>query len=166
MKRNNRGQFIQDRTLYALFFFLVFTGFLIALAILHFQQGMQGMNKLAELTIINPVAQAREVPDGKEESVRDQVKRLAKKYGNKYGVSPYQIIRTVECESKFRNIQSQVRKHGKQENSWGVAQIHLDSHPEVEVYQALDVEFSIEWTAKHFNDVVWYAYNKRTDKCN
>ena len=85
-----------------------------------------------------------------------------------YGVSGYQMERTIECESRFNNIQSTAYQNGAREDSWGIAQIHLPSHPEVSRDEALDEEFTIEWMAKNFNNpyVTWYGYSRKYDKCN
>lgn len=95
----------------------------------------------------------------------------------RYGVNGYQMERTIECESRFNNIQSTAYKVIKdkkgrvikriREESYGLAQIYLPAHPEVTKAQALDEHFAIEWMAKHFNDpgVVWYGYIRKTDKC-
>ena len=54
------------------------------------------------------------------------------------------ILRVLECESNFRNIQSEIiNEKGERELSFGIAQIHLPSHPDVTMEQALDEEFSI-----------------------
>jgi hypothetical protein len=59
------------------------------------------------------------------------------------------ILRVLECESNFQNIQSEcLDENGNRELSFGIAQIHLPSHPDVTMEQALDEEFSINWTAK------------------
>ena len=88
-----------------------------------------------------------------------------------YGVSGYQMERTIECESRFNNIQSTAKdKTGPNgyEDSWGISQIHLPSHPEVSRAEAMDEHFAIEWMAKNFNNryVVWYGYSRKYDKCN
>ena len=83
-----------------------------------------------------------------------------------YKISAYQLYRTAQCESRFNPGQSQVIKNGKRENSWGIFQISLDFHPEITRAQAMDEDFAIEWAAKNFNKVIWYAYNKRLDICN
>ena len=94
----------------------------------------------------------------------NEVYRVAKIYR----VSGYQMERTIECESRFNNIQSTAYQNGVREDSWGIAQIHLPSHPEVGREEALEEEFAIEWMAKNFNNpyVTWYAYNRKLDKCN
>ena len=53
------------------------------------------------------------------------------------------ILEVIKCESNFRNIQSEIIKNGVREPSFGIAQIHLPSHPDVSMEQALDEEFSI-----------------------
>lgn len=53
------------------------------------------------------------------------------------------ILRVLKCESNFRSIQSEIIKNGVREPSFGIAQIHLPSHPDVTEEQALDEEFSI-----------------------
>jgi hypothetical protein len=54
------------------------------------------------------------------------------------------ILRVLECESNFQNIQSEcLDENGNRELSFGIAQIHLPSHPDVTMEQALDEEFSI-----------------------
>jgi len=94
----------------------------------------------------------------------DKIYRVA----DEYGVSGYWMERTIECESRFRNVQSSAYKNGVREDSWGIAQIHLPSHPEVTVAQALNENFAIEGMAKNFNNpyVTWYGYDRKNDKCN
>jgi hypothetical protein len=58
------------------------------------------------------------------------------------------ILRVLKCESSFVSEQSRIYKNGVREPSFGIAQIHLPSHPDVTKEQALDEEFSIHWTAK------------------
>ena len=89
-------------------------------------------------------------------------------YSAKYGVSSYQIIRTIECESHFRNIQSKIVKGGVRENSWGIAQINLTMNPSVTREQALDIDFAIDFMASEFKagrDWKWFGYDKSTDLC-
>lgn len=53
------------------------------------------------------------------------------------------ILRVLKCESSFVSEQSRIYKNGVREPSFGIAQIHLPSHPDVTKEQALDEEFSI-----------------------
>lgn len=72
------------------------------------------------------------------------------------------------CESKFYNIQSQVVKYGKREESYGVAQIHLPSHPHITKEEALDVKFSVQFMADEIrkgNIWKWYGFNPQTKTC-
>lgn len=64
------------------------------------------------------------------------------------------FTRTLKCESAgWQNIQSMIPVKGGpngREDSWGVAQIHLPSHPSITRAQALDPVFAINWTAQQF----------------
>jgi len=62
------------------------------------------------------------------------------------------ILNIIECESNFVSKQSDIWRNGKRELSFGIAQIHLPSHPDVTKEQALDKEFSIHWTAKKWKE--------------
>ena len=54
------------------------------------------------------------------------------------------VLRILKCESNFRNIPSRIiMENGEYEPSFGIAQIHLPSFPDVTKEQALDEEFSI-----------------------
>lgn len=83
------------------------------------------------------------------------------------GTKSYQMLRTIYCESGYKNIQSLViNKQGEQEDSWGISQIHLPSHPTVSRYQATDPKFSIKFMSDNWEKVKWYGYNRKLDKCN
>ncbi len=68
-------------------------------------------------------------------------------YSRLYGVSEQRIYRTIECESGFR---TDVRGDGG--NSWGLAQIHLPSHPEITKEQAVTPAFAVEFISKEFSE--------------
>ena len=129
-------------------------------------------------TIINSIGLAVQVDNAKaveaitEQDIKEaRIQYLIEKIyqvARAHGVNGYQMERTVECESRFNNIQSTAYRNGVREESYGIAQIHLPSHPEVTKEEALNEEFAIEWMAKNFNNpyVTWYAYNRKLDKCN
>ena len=83
----------------------------------------------------------------------------------KYGIDPDEVAHTIYCESKFYNVQSAVVKNGVQEPSWGLAQIHIPSHPNVTVEQALTPTFAVDWMLTNWNTVAWYGHNRFTDEC-
>ncbi len=70
------------------------------------------------------------------------------------------ILEVLKCESNFVNEQSRIITDGVREPSYGIAQIHLPSHPDVTKEQALDEEFSIHWTAKKWKQGfrLWTCY--------
>jgi hypothetical protein len=76
------------------------------------------------------------------------------------GTKAYQMSRTIFCESHNYNIKSNLA-----EESYGLVQIHLPSHPTITKEQALDPLFSIKWMSDNWS-TKWYGYNRLTDKCN
>src|SRR3990167_114172 len=170
MRRQKRdrynGRFIQDRTIYAFF--------MIPVLVISFS--LLGVNtilnwvKSIEKTFIVENTQAEETITN-EDLVEARIAKLINVVYQKakvYGVSGYQMERTIECESRFNNIQSTAYKNGVREDSWGIAQIHLPSHSEVSRLEAMNEEFAIEWMAQNFNNpyVTWYAYSRKYDRCN
>jgi len=108
------------------------------------------------------------MPKG-DKDVKETIIAKISLVASEYGVSSYQMKRTVECESSFRNIQSEiVNKKGEREDSWGICQINLPSHPEVSKEQALNIDFSLEFMASEIaagRDGQWYGYDKKADAC-
>lgn len=96
---------------------------------------------------------------------KKEIQERVNKYAKQYAISAYQMMRTIECESGFENIQSSVIKNGIREDSWGLVQIYLPVHPEITREQALDPDFSIEWMAKNWYTTKWYGYSRAFDKC-
>lgn len=73
-----------------------------------------------------------------------------------YDVSSTTMYNTLRCESKLKP--TAIGDYG---HSFGVAQIHLPSHPEVTRTQALNPKFAVEWTAKAFSQGrqrMWSCY--------
>lgn len=77
----------------------------------------------------------------------------------------YQMFETIRHESAgFQNIQSKFPSatgpNGR-EDSWGVCQIHLPSHPTVSREMALDPAFCVPWMAEKFakgEQSLWTAW--------
>lgn len=77
-------------------------------------------------------------------------------YAIHYGIPAEPLKRTLMCESKLR-----AGAVGDGGNSYGVAQIHLPSHPTITKEQALDPLFAIDWTAQQFakgKQKMWSCY--------
>lgn len=76
---------------------------------------------------------------------------LIEKAALKYGVSQNIILKTIDCETggTFNPlIQSTwINKKGQQEESYGLAQIHMPDHPEISRLQAEDPIFSVNYMA-------------------
>lgn len=88
------------------------------------------------------------------------------KYSEGKDVDPEIVSRTIYCESMWYNIQSgYVNEAGIREDSWGLAQIHLPSHPSISREEALDPYFSIRFIVDRWHDTVWYGYDREEETC-
>lgn len=99
---------------------------------------------------------------------KEEILALAKEFAKVYNVSYNNMAKIMACEAQFKNVQSSIYKDGKREESFGVAQIHLPSHPNITKQQALDVKFSVEFIAQQLalgNGWMWYGYNPQLDVC-
>ena len=102
----------------------------------------------------------------KAETASSSIKQLIVDRGQVRGLSEAkigQILATVECESHYRNIQSQIVKDGIQEDSWGIVQIHLPSWNNITKEQALDIEFAVDFIVEKFyisEEHLWSCYRK------
>lgn len=91
---------------------------------------------------------------------KDRILSAIHYYAEEYNVSATQMIETIRCESNFNpNARSlHVYKSGNKwglsghEQSYGLSQIHLPSHPHITEQQALDPSFSIEFMAREFSN--------------
>ena len=91
-------------------------------------------------------------------------------YADKYGVSAYQMGRIIQCESGGKSVQSAiVTKSGEKEDSWGIVQIHLPSHPNITKEQAMNTDFALDFLAQNLGGgrvSMWHGYNPKTDTCS
>lgn len=86
----------------------------------------------------------------------ERIEKEIDEQAQKYGRDPEYLKAIVKCESNgSTTIQSHYRKNGIREDSWGLVQIHLPSHPGVTKEQALAPEFAIEFLAKNIGTVYW-----------
>lgn len=162
--RDKKGRFIVvNKPLMKLFFVISLTMMVSMIGV----NTIGGWAKSLEQTFLVENSNAQVLTIDEEDRIQSLI-RIVYQKAKVYGVNGYQMERTIECESRFNNIQSTAYKNGVREESYGIAQIHLPSHPDVKKWEALDENFAIEWMAKNFNNpyVTWYAYNRKTDKCN
>lgn len=82
------------------------------------------------------------------------------------GTKAYQMKKTLYCEAGYKNIQSNIIKDGVREDSWGISQIWLPAHKQVNKEQALDPEFAVKFMSDNWGKVKWYGYIAKTDSCN
>lgn len=77
-------------------------------------------------------------------------------YAVRYGTESAPVIATLNCESGFNS-----KAVGDNGTSYGVAQIHLPSHPSVSKAEALNPFFAIDWTVQQFKEGkarMWTCY--------
>lgn len=106
------------------------------------------MSLYSQAQVIEDVA--IEVP----EIVVVDIDQLITSKAKEYGVSRSVMYNTMKCENRDFDtmLQSYVVKDGVREDSWGLAQIHLPSHPNITKAQAQDPEFSINFIAKEMSE--------------
>lgn len=78
----------------------------------------------------------------------------------KHGVSATVMREVIKCESMYQNIQSLIPANGPngREDSWGIVQIHLPSHPSVTRAEALNKEFAANFLAEKLSKNQGYLW--------
>lgn len=109
------------------------------------------------------VVTAQELSIAGKNERSEAIYKLIDKYANKYSVSSTTMLAIMKCENRSFDptLQSYHVKNGVREESYGLVQIHLPSHPNVSYEQATDPEFSIEFLAKHLSQgkgSLWTCY--------
>lgn len=131
-------------------------GLLIILSLMIISYIIQPNNLVAEDVV--PVEKV-DIEPTKEELIK-KVYHYAKIHNN----NPDDIIKTINCENRGwdRKLQSKIiNSKGIREDSWGLSQIHLPSHPNVTKEQAQDADFAIEFMAKNLGrGVTWSCFKK------
>ncbi len=82
---------------------------------------------------------------------KEQIGGLVSDYVDIYGGNKEAILATIECESHYKNVQSNIYSNGIREDSWGLVQIHLPSNNDITKDQALDPSFSVRFIVKEFS---------------
>lgn len=89
---------------------------------------------------------------------------LLSRYSEIYNVSRETLVKIIACENPEGNPELQsriIQKDGTREESYGLVQIHLPSHPTITKGQATDPEFSIRFLAQNLsigNGNMWTCY--------
>jgi hypothetical protein len=86
---------------------------------------------------------------------KEEVIELIGEYAAKYGIDSGDMYAIVKCETAGTfdpTIQSQHILRGVQEPSFGLAQIHLPSHPTVSKEEAKDPHFALNFLARNMKD--------------
>ena len=117
---------------------------------------------------VTPIALAAEIIEPEPQPEKIEVKKVpvvSKEviefkidwYADKYGVDVDSMRKVIYCENRSLNplaqsgYKSETGPNGR-EDSWGLVQIHLPSHPHITRAQAQDVDFSLNFIAKAFSE--------------
>lgn len=88
------------------------------------------------------------------------VEQLIRSKATEYGVDKERALKIAKCESGLDpEIQSfHIQADGTREQSFGLWQIHLPSHPDVSHEMAIDPYLSTEWAMSKFSDEQWHMW--------
>ena len=103
-----------------------------------------------------------------ESSTTDDVIRYLYKRADEAGLDGDAIAHTIYCESMYYNTQSSIVRNGVREPSYGIAQIHLPSHTDVTVEEAMNPYFAVDFIINHWNATekgIWHGYDRASDSC-
>lgn len=108
-----------------------------------------------------------------KEVTKETHKRVAYLYAQSvaHDVPFNDAVKTVYCESMWYSQQSSVWSEHGQEPSFGLAQIHIPSHPHITKDMAMDAYFAIDFLVEHWHtpqakaDSMWYGYSRQTGAC-
>lgn len=117
---------------------------------------MIGLSLLITGLIIKPKQLIAEDVVPKELMVytKNDLIQLTYKYAEIYNVNPKTMLNIINCENTEWDIDLQSRiinKKGIREESYGLSQIHLPSHPDISKEQATDPDFALEFMAKNIS---------------
>lgn len=109
-------------------------------------------------TVNPPKAEAAQIPPEEALPVKIiDIPELVRQDADRYHVDYKDLYNTLNCESEgFGDVKIQSQfpnpegPNGK-ENSWGVAQINLDAHPDISYASATDPVFAVDYAAKEFS---------------
>lgn len=75
------------------------------------------------------------------------IEDIASTTAREYGINLTHFDAVIACESGW---DPSIESSYPGENSWGIAQINLDAHPEITKAEALDPSWSLRWMAKEW----------------
>lgn len=109
---------------------------------------------IAEEPIYRYASQTEDMAPSRTVVRQNDYRAMARTIASQKGVQPATMLRVIDCENPDWNpaLQSQIPAHGPngKEDSWGLAQIHLPSHPSISRAEATDPVFALNWMADEF----------------
>lgn len=111
---------------------------------------------MAPILVIKPkqVIAEDKVPEELIVLTKEQLIDKVHKYSKIYKVNPNLLINVINCENRDWDTKLQSRiinSKGKREDSWGLAQIHKPSHPQLTHEQITDPDFAISFMAENIS---------------
>lgn len=87
---------------------------------------------------------------------KSEISALIWRTAHEHGIDGNAFYGVAKCESSLNP-----NAVGDGDNSYGLFQIHIPSHPTVSIEEALDPHFAVEWSAKKFKESpeIWTCYN-------
>lgn len=137
----------------------IFTSFLVTTGLLLSMSSPSIVAQAPVVPVVQQIVVETSIAPKVSLSIKDKVYMTAKKYG----VSGDEMWNTMKCENRELDPkkQSGYYSNGVREESYGLVQIHLPSHPTISYAQATDVDFSITFMAQQFakgNQNIWTCY--------
>lgn len=125
----------------------------------HAKQPIEYVAEVAHAEEIEPKeAQVEVIIQWTPERIEKELVSVAEKYE----VSAQLMRDIIKCESNgSTTIQSHHTKHGVREQSFGLVQINLPSHPSVTYDDAINPAFALDFLGKHLaegNAKMWSCY--------
>ncbi len=137
---------------------------MVASAILMFTPQVQAIEVIQPIPIVE---QSKvEVQVIKTEYSKEDIYDIVASSSATYGYKTEDVMKLISCETGGTfdtNLQSRVIQPYGRELSFGLAQIHIPSHPSITVSQAKDPYFAVEFIGKHWSDrnQMWLICTKK-----
>lgn len=85
-------------------------------------------------------------------------------YADKWSVPVEVMTNVIVCESNgSTTVQSQFYKNGKQEQSYGIAQLNIEANPSITLGEALDPDYSLNYLGEKLANgqgKLWSCFRK------
>ncbi len=137
---------------------------MVASAIMMFTPQVQAVEVIQPVPIIEQAKEESVII--KTEYSKEDIYEIVKSSSATYGYKSEDVMKLISCETGNTfdtNLQSRVIQPYGRELSFGLAQIHIPSHPDITVSQAKNPYFAIEFIGKHWDErhQMWLICTKK-----